>query len=51
MNQAAYAEKARVKSALAEQAGIRLIEIFPDTDWKRLLGEIQTEQGGRRSSF
>jgi hypothetical protein len=34
MNQAAYAAKAKRKSEMASKAGITLIEIFPDTDWK-----------------
>lgn len=44
MNQAAYAEKARIKNELASRAGIRLIEIFPETDWKSQLAGIKTEQ-------
>jgi len=46
MNRASYADKARMKTEIAQRNGIHLIEIFPDTDWKHLLKQIKTEQGG-----
>ncbi len=46
MSRAAYVEKARKKSHLATRAGIRLIEIFPDTDWKLQIAQITTELNG-----
>ena len=51
MCQAAYAEKARIKNEMASQAGITLIEIFPETDWKRLLTQTMTKQGGASSGL
>jgi len=46
MNQAAYAEKAKRKSEIASRAGITLIEIFPETDWKTEIRKAMTEAGG-----
>lgn len=40
MSKSAYAEKIKAKRAIADQHGIRLIEILPNTDWKRLLASL-----------
>ncbi len=45
MNRAAYAEKAKRKAEIASHAGITLIEIFPETDWKMVMRKVMTGPG------
>ena len=45
ISRSTYAEKARLKTEIAQSAGIRFIEIFPDSDWKHILEQTKkTEQ-------
>ena len=48
MSRSAYAEKARLKTEIAQSAGIRLIEIFPDSDWKHILEQTKKTESGPR---
>ena len=45
MNNADYIQKAKTKGEIAARHGIRLIELFPGTEWKKTIQEgISTEQ-------
>jgi hypothetical protein len=44
MSKTTYADKAKLKAAIASAHGIELIALYPNTDWKSLIGSWKTKE-------